>query len=492
MLSASAALAQAPAAGAAPSATPAEAPTAQAPADPARPAPGTTTFLAETLLRVEFWRYFQPRDGGAAAPDYTFAGSRSSLGVSYVGSRWSAQGTLQYVRLENLPARAIGPGLLGTGAAYYFQAAGTFSYQFYLRGLSLAWRDPEEGTWVEAGRLSRAAAVEPPSGDATIDGLVRDELNGRLLGDMEWSYYQRAWDGVRGGIARHGRSATLTVAAPTQGTYEESANLYMDDVPVVALELSARPGAVIPRTRLDAFGIYYGDTRRVSARPDNTARQEARVRLALSTVGASAAGAYPRGGGTVDVSLWGAVQGGRWYEQSHRAAAGSAAIGYRRTSAAWRPRARAGIVWASGDPDPLDDRHGTFFPMLPSGDRLSGLNAYALMNVRDAWVAVDLVPSSRLHVAGGLHRVRLGQGADRWYHGSGATARVGNYFGFQGRAGGGATSLGTVMEARVEWRPWGRVALRGYVGRMAGGDVPASLFAGPRLLTGWMESAVRF
>lgn len=492
MLSASAASAQTPAAGAAPPAPPAETPPVRAPADPAPPVPGTTTFLAETLLRVEFWRYFQPRDGGAAGPDYTFGGSRSSLGVSYVGPRWSAQGTLQYVRLENLPAHAIGPGLLGTGAAYYFQAAGTFSYQFYLRGLSLAWRDPEAGTWVEAGRLSRAARVEPPSGDATIDGLLRDELNGRLLGDMEWSYYQRAWDGVRGGIARQGRSATLTVAAPTQGTYEESANLYMDHVPVAALEFAAQPGAVVRRTRLDAFAIRYADTRPVTARPDNTARQEDRVSVRITTLGASAAGAYPRGGGTVDVVVWGAVQGGRWYEQSHRARAATASAGYRRTAAPWRPRARAGIVWASGDADPRDDRHATFFPMLPSGDRLSAINAYALMNVRDAWLAVDVAPSPRLDVAGGLRRVHLSQGADRWYQGSGATVRAGNYFGFQGRDGGGATAVGTVMEARAEWRPWRAVTVRGYVGRMAAGDVAAHVFAGRRLVTGWLESAVRF
>ena len=68
------------------------------------------------MTRVEAWRYFHPFNNGGAEPDYTFVGNRSSLGVAYAGPRWSLQGTLQYVRLENLPARAIGPGLMGTGA----------------------------------------------------------------------------------------------------------------------------------------------------------------------------------------------------------------------------------------------------------------------------------------------------------------------------------------------------------------------------------------
>ena len=51
-----------------------------------------------------------------------------------------------------------------------------------------------------------------------------------------------------------------------------------------------------------------------------------------------------------------------------------------------------------------------------------------------------------------MSRVRLADGADRWYQGSGATERAGNYFGYQGRNAQGATSLGTVLEANVRWR----------------------------------------
>lgn len=455
-------------------------------------AAGTTAFLVENVTRAELWRYFQPPPNAGTQPDYELVGSRATLGAAYDGPRWAARGALQYVRVENLPAGAIGPGLLGTGGAYYFQAAGTFSYQFYLRGLSLAFQDRPRGLWIEAGRFSRAASTERPTGDATIDRHVADELNGRLLGDMEWSFYQRAWDGVRGGVRRDGLAVTITAALPTQGTFEESANLAMDRVKVAAAELSLAPGALVPRTRLEAFALVYDDTRRVSVRPDNTNHTADRADIRITTLGASAAGAYPSRRGTTDAVAWIAGQAGSWYGQSHRAMSGTVAAGHRLPGTPWQPWLRAGLSWASGDGSAVDGTHGTFFPMLPSGDRVSGLNAYALMNIVDRWTSLELQPHPAIDVRTGLRRVDLASSHDRWYQGSGATIRSGNYFGFQGRNGRGGTQLGTVVEGAVTWRARRWWTLRGYAGRMAGGDVVRAVFAGRRLLTGWIESTVQF
>ena len=94
------------------------------------------------------------RPGGGVHPDYVFFGKRSTLGARYRGARWGMHGAIQYVRLENLPSGAIGPGLLGTGGAYFYQANGTFSYQFYLRRLGL--------------RVHASARVAPGRGGATL------------------------------------------------------------------------------------------------------------------------------------------------------------------------------------------------------------------------------------------------------------------------------------------------------------------------------------
>ncbi len=455
-------------------------------------AAGETSLLAENVTRVEMWRYFEPPPKAGTHPDYAFIGNRSTLAASYEGPRWSARGALQYVRLENLPAGAIGPGLLGNGGAYYFQAGATFSYQFYLRGLSLMWRDRSRGLWLEAGRLSRAASTEAPTGDATIDRLVADDLNGRLLGDAEWSFYQRAWDGVRVGTTRDGVAVTITAVVPTQGTFEESANLSMDRVRVAAAEFTLSPGRIAPRTRVQAFGTVYDDTRLISARPDNARLTPVRADIRVGTLGASAAGAYPWRLGTADAVGWIAVQAGAWYELSHRAVAATGAVGHRFTSARWRPWLRAGVSYASGDADGSDGRHGTFFPMLPSGDRVSRLNAYALMNIVDRWATIELQPHRALDVSAGVRSVGLASPLDFWYQGSGATLRRGNYFGFQGRDGRGASAIGTVFEGAATWRLRRWWTLRGHLGRIRGGDVVTRLFSGQRLATGWLESTLQF
>ena len=459
-------------------------------------AAGDTTFTVENLTRAELWRFFTPPPGGGVRPDYAFIGNRSTLSARYRGPRWTMQGAIQYVRLENLPAGAIGPGLLGTGGAYFFQAGGTFSYQLYLRSLSLAFRDAGSGAWIEAGRFSRAAAAEPTTGDAAIDTLTRAHLNGRLLGDMEWSFYQRAWDGVRGGVDRGRWHATVTAALPTQGTFEESANLVLDRVRVVAAELRADPGALAPHTAVTAFTYGYDDQRRVAARPDNVVSSPPQtpraIDVRIGTVGASVVAAFPQGSRRWDVLMWTALQSGDWYGQGHRAYAAAGQVGHQWTVAPWQPWLRAGVDYASGDADGRDDTHGTFFPMLPSGNHLSRSSTYALMNLRDAWLETRLSPARAVEALAAVHVVGLAQPADRWYTGSGATALAGSYFGFQGRNTSGAGTLGTIVEGELTWRPTRWWTLRGYAGRMSGGDAVRRVFAGDRLITAWFETRFSF
>ena len=91
--------------------------------------PAVTGTLSN-VTRVESWSYFQPTIDPLALtqepigdPDYTFFGDRAELGVRVEGSRFDLSGAFNYVRLENLPTDAIGPGGLGTGA-FYFAATG--------------------------------------------------------------------------------------------------------------------------------------------------------------------------------------------------------------------------------------------------------------------------------------------------------------------------------------------------------------------------------
>lgn len=445
----------------------------------------------QNLTRVEVWRFFDPPANGATEPDYAFVGTRSTIGARYDGRRWSVRGEVQYVRLENLPGNAIGPGLLGNGAAYFFQAAGTFSYQFYLRGLSASVTSASRALTLEAGRLSFTADPAPAAAPAA-EALAARRVDGRLFGDMDGSFYQRAWDGVRLRVKRGDWTWTTAAVLPTQGTFEESANLPLDRVRVVTSEAIAAPGGLAAHTQWRGFGSWYRDTREVRARPDNTGRLAPAADVSIGTLGASAAGVYPRRSGAWDVVVWSAGQVGDWYGQAHRALSAVAEGGFHWTSTPWQPWLRAGVTYASGDGDAGDGRHGTFVAPLPSGDRFVPSNTYALMNVVDVWTELRVRPRPRVEVVADVHHVSLASGDDRWYSGSGATERRGNFFGYLVRNTRGARTLGTLVEGELSWQPTPWWTLRGYAAGIAGGDAVGAVFAGRRLFTASLESRLSF
>ena len=264
---------------------------AQDPSPPADRAPGETSFLVQNLTRAELWRFFEPPpERRPPHPDYAFIGNRSTLGARYDGRRWSVRGAVQYVRLENLPRGAIGPGLLGTGAAYFFQAGGTFSYQFYLRGLSaqpVARRHAAVGSRPAGCRARRIRASRVRR---------RRRIDRWRAARLERAAARR--HGVVALPARLGRRARRRRARrrggdrrrrslPTQGTFEESANLPIDRVRVAAAEVSAAPGALVaahavPRLR----ARLRRHAARSRARPDNTGRARPRAAdVPIGTVG---------------------------------------------------------------------------------------------------------------------------------------------------------------------------------------------------------------
>lgn len=458
--------------------------------------PPHVTATLSNVTRVESWSYFQPRLDPLALtrepigdPEYTFLGDRAELGVRVDGSRFDLSGAFNYVRVENLPARAIGPGGLGTGA-FYFAASGVrYSYQLYLSELALKVKARDGRASIAIGRMPFASGAETLAANASLETLKRERLHSRLIGNFEWSYYQRRFDGLRLDLDRPRWHVTAAALVPTQGGFEESTNLSMPKVQVATAVFTLKGSAATGEWQV--FNTLYRDHRGTAAVADNTGSNDRPIDVDVFAIGGSHVRVTPTPAGELDTVLWGAGETGRWYSQAHRAASVAAEIGHRWTRAPWRPWLRAGYLWASGDRNPDDGRHGTFFQMLPSTRKYALSSTYAQMNLSDAFAQAWFEPrgiKTRIEV----HALGLASGRDLWYHGSGATASRGSFFGFSGRAAGGETRLGTVLEGAVDVpirRYW---SVNAYAGTMWGGAVVTRQFSGRRLGFWFLENVIRF
>jgi hypothetical protein len=268
----------------------------------------------------------------------------------------------------------------------------------------------------------------------------------------------------------------------------------MTDVRVLGGSVSAtgtRPGG---GTEVQGFVFRYDDERPVAGRPDNTGRAAAAADVAVTTFGGVALGAYPTrsDSGVSDLMLWVAVQRGRWYDDDHRAYAVAVEAGHQWTDVTGAPWVRGGLFIASGDNDPEDGRHGTFFPMLPTVRRFSQTTVYSTMNLHEFFGQVLLRPGPALGVRLDVHHVRLATPSDRWYAGSGATLTSGGGFGFAGRPSLGGRTLGTTVEASVDYAVTPRWSVNGFLAAMRGGDVVDRQFDGRQLWFAYVENVLRW
>jgi hypothetical protein len=450
----------------------------------------TTDWYARNTTRVEMWSFFEPVVGGD--PTSAYVGNRLLFGARRETPDVELHVAGQFVQLGWLPRRATGPGPLGLGAVYFDHAGSTHPGETYLKYLNARFKEVLPGLSVQVGRFGYTSGAEATSGVPKIEAVKRLRIDSRLIGEFEFAFFQRSFDGVRVDYARGRRHVTGAAFFPTQGGFEEDANRTMTDVRVLSGALTVLPGAPAPRAEWQIFAHRYDDVRRVTSRPDNGPIAARAADAHLSTLGTTLVTAHTLGRGELDALGWFVLQTGRWYELDHRAHAVSIEAGYQWTSERPRPWIRAGWLRASGDRDPSDQRHETFFQMIPTVRRHSLSATYSQMNLRDLFGQVVMTPVSRMSVRAEVHRLTLDRAADRWYFGSGATQRSGSVFGYATRRSNGAADLGTVVEGSADVRILPRWTLGGYVAAIRGGSVVERTFAGKRLLFGFIENTVDF
>ncbi len=472
------------------------------------------TLLLSERIRGEFVDWFQPPAGAApsGASRYNFLGSQLRAGfkvnVPYLDLTVVGQDT----RLVNLPDDASGiPGLgnLGPGAIYFAQSPhlhrdNTNQGEPFLKEGWIRVRDlPHvDGFTLDGGRFEYSDGLETMPKDATLAWLKKQRIGERLVGPFGYTHVTRSFDGLRAAYNQPLYNVTAVALHPTAGGYEISANREISDIGLAGLAATVKPfGDAIPAdARL--FYLYYEDRRFGERQPGDTpppvkvdnrplaVRKADTDAIAIQMGGAHFITAFPLGPGAVDGLAWGVVQGGDWGVQKHSAWAFALEAGYQVKSLPWSPWLRAGYDQSSGDDDPNDDEHHTFFQVIPTSRIYAQFPFYNLMNSQDTFVQMIVKPHERVTLRTDWHWVRLTEKRDLWYSGGGATND--DVFGFSGIAANGHRELAQLVDVGVNVTLLKQLSAYGYYGHAFGGGVVKKSFAESDANYGYVELTFRY
>jgi hypothetical protein len=465
------------------------------------PLPEKLSISASLRTRWELWNWFDP--AGNQNNDYDFIGTVARAGLAWKDDVFDVVVEAQNSALIDLPGTAIAPapqGPLGLGAVYYqHNRANSDASVFLKQGYLTIKRTGIPGLSIKGGRFEFSEGSEVLAGDPTLDWLRKVRIGERLIGPFAFSHVGRASDGVLASMNALPLNLTATWFRPTQGGFDLAGMKEIGDIDVVygALNLLRPRWSADSDARL--FYIYYED-RRHQVKSDNRplpARQDPADRredIGIHSGGGHLLQLAPTAAGPFDFLLWGVLQGGNWGSLDHFAWAWDMEAGWQPAVLPWKPWIRIGYGRSSGDDDPNDGDHGTFFQILPTPRLYSFSTFYNLMNSEDGFVELILRPLPGLSARTAFHNLRVTESSDLWYQGAGATLEDRNRpegFGFPGRPANGNRNLFQVVETSIGYDWNSHVNTNIYYGHLFGGSVVEGIFNGDDADFGYLEFTVR-
>jgi len=239
--------------------------------------------------------------------------------------------------------------------------------------------------------------------------------------------------------------------------------------------------------------IEYDDWRRV-LKTDNQppSLQTANTgNIVINTFGGHSIHALDTDAGTIDLMVWGLGQTGRWGVQKQRSGALDAEAGFQPRTTRLKPWIRGGYTWSSGDDNPVDNTHGTFFQLLPTPRPYARFPFFNMMNIEDIYGSLILRPDSKVTTRSDFHPLRLTSKNDLWYSGGGVFQPW--TFGYTGRSTSGRRSLANLYDTSVDYRPNSKLTLTGYFGYAQGLAVIQQIYPkGKNGSLGYIEVLCRF
>lgn len=465
--------------------------------------------------RWESVSYFDPISG-PSNNQYDFYANRLRAGMtlSYKTVEFVVEG--QDTRLGNLPgADSINPlagGPMGPGAAYYKNTADRDQGETFLRRGYATLRDfGIPGVSARFGRFGYNAGMEKMPKDPALAWLQRARISQRLIGEFEYTHVGRSFDGAMAMYDQGAFNLTAMASHPTSGGFNVNANYELNEIDVVSAVASLVEPEFDKQLSLQTFYIYYADRRDSLRDPNNPMILDNRPKTGSSCAGGGSAEKYrtcdddnieistfggnvvklvDAGPGKIDLVGWLAGQAGDWQSLDHLAWAYAVEAGYQLPSVATKPWFRLGFFRSSGDDNPDDSHHQTFFQMLPTARAYAMTPFFNLMNNQDLFLQTILKPCNKVTMAATAHWLRTTESADLWYTGGGATSN--KIFGFTGINTQGRQELAYMVDFDFSYKATDFLTLGGYYGHMFGQGATSASFCCPDADFGFIEMTLAY
>ena len=432
---------------------------------------GPVTFTGYVRNRLYAWDWFQPTTG---QNQYNFFASIVRLNFAENLKSWDWDAEFAVPIFLGLPTNATDAapqGALGLGSNFYTNnhlnqnTALIYPRQLFLR---LDGIGGDEGQTLQLGRFVFYDGTETVPKNPTLATVKSSRLAQRLLGDFGFAEPGRSFDGVHYAFSRASDNVTFVAAVPTRGVFQvDGWGWNQVGFGYGAYTHEWGSGRHSADTRF--FVLEYDDWRSI-LKTDNrplAVRRGDTENIRIDTFGGHSVHAVTTAAGTVDFLGWGAVQTGRWGTQKQRAFAFDFEGGWQpKILPELKPWLRVGYRMGSGDSNPNDKTHGTFFEVLDTPRLYARTPFFNTMNMEDLNGSVIIRPHSKITLSSEYHSLRLANANDLWYTGGGAYQPWS--FGFTGRSTSGRRSLANFYDVNFEFRANRKLTLTPYFGYMQG------------------------
>jgi hypothetical protein len=383
---------------------------------PAKHKLGPLEISVNWRTRAEGWNWFEGATGNS---DYGFWNSTLRVGLGQTVERMDWFVEAEQPSILGLPNDAVvaaPQGQLGLGGSYYAanhnhsNVANGFVKQAFVNLKQLG------PAALKIGRFEYFDGSEVKPKDPFLATIIQTRITNRLVSNFGFSAVQRAFDGVQLSLTSGQNNITFLGARPTQGVFQVKGMDELDvDIYTGTYTRSIDSGRNSASLRI--FAIGYMDHRALVLKTDDrpsAVRSADHGKVEIATYGLDYVHVCDLDkAGKFDLVLWGAMQNGSWGTQTQHAAAFVTEAGWQ-APLKTQPWFSIGYSYGSGDGDPNNSRHSTFFQLLPTPRPYARFPFYNMMNNEDAYGALNLRPvSGELLGRDGLHRFADNQHARR-------------------------------------------------------------------------------